>query len=52
MRKIVLLMVAVCLLLPACLAEGGGIGYRFADAKEAAELLLGNRDYYFRLNGS
>ena len=49
MRKIVLLMVAVCLLLPACLAEGGGIGYRFADAKEAAELLLGNRDYYDNL---
>jgi len=48
MRRIALLIV-LTLLLPACLAEGNEIGYRFADAKEAAELLLGNRDYYDNL---
>ena len=36
-------------LLPACLAEGCTLGYRFADADEAATLLLGNRDYYDNL---
>ena len=43
------LLLILSLLLPACLAEGGGIGYRFADAKEAAQLLLSNRDYYDNL---
>lgn len=48
MRRIAFLIV-LTLLLPACLAEGGEFGYRFADAKEAAKLLLGNRDYYDNL---
>ena len=49
MKKVFLIVLILSLLLPACLAEGGGIDYRFADAKEAAELLLGNRDYYDNL---
>lgn len=36
-------------LLPACLAEGSALSYRFADADEAAALLLGNRAYYDNL---
>ncbi len=48
MRRIAFLIV-LTLLLPACLAEGDEFGYRFADAKEAAKLLLGNRDYYDNL---
>ena len=49
MKKTFTLLLILSLLLPACLAESGGIGYRFADAKEAAELLLSNRDYYDNL---
>lgn len=49
MKKTFTLLLILSLLLPACLAEGNDIGYRFADAKEAAELLLGNRDYYDNL---
>jgi len=49
MKKTLVLVMVLSLLLPACLAEGDGIGYRFADAKEAAELLLSNRDYYDNL---
>jgi hypothetical protein len=48
-KKVFLIVLILSLLLPACLAEGGGIDYRFADAKEAPELLLGNRDYYDNL---
>ncbi len=40
----------MALLLPACLAEPTALGYRFADANEAAGLLLSNRDYYDNLN--
>ena len=36
-------------LLPACLAEGNALSYRFADADEAAALLLGNWAYYDNL---
>ena len=49
MKKTFTLLLILSLLLPACLAEGSGIGYRFADAKEAAELLLSNRNYYDNL---
>jgi len=49
MKKTFALLLILSLLLPACLAEGGGIGYRFADADEAAQLLLSNRDYYDNL---
>lgn len=49
MKKAFILLLILSLLLPACLAEGDGIGYRFADAKEAARLLLSNRDYYDNL---
>ncbi len=45
MNRIIALIVAL-LLLPACMAEGAVLGYRFADADEAARLLLSNRDYY------
>ena len=48
-KRSVLLLLVLSLLLPACLAEGGEMNYRFADAEEAAELLLGNRDYYDNL---
>ena len=48
-KKTFTLLLILSLLLPACLAEGSEIGYRFADAKEAAQLLLSNRDYYDNL---
>ena len=44
-----LLTFAVLLALPAS-AEGGKFAYRIADAGEAAELPLSNRDYYENLN--
>ena len=47
--KKALVLVMILSLLPACLAESNALGYRFADASEAAELLLGNRDYYDNL---
>ena len=49
MKKAFILALILFLLLPACLAEGGGFGYRFVDAKEAAGLLLSNRNYYDNL---
>lgn len=49
MKKAFISVLILFLLLPACLAECGGIGYRFADAKEAAGLLLSNRNYYDNL---
>ena len=49
MKRLIILLLVLSLLLPACLAEGIEMNYRFADAKEAAELLLGNRDYYDNL---
>jgi hypothetical protein len=48
-KKAFISVLILFLLLPACLAEGIEIGYRFADAKEAAGLLLSNRDYYDNL---
>lgn len=38
------------LLIPAAMAEANAFDYRFADAKEAAELLLSDRDYYENLS--
>jgi len=49
MKKYFTLLLILSLLLPACLAENNALGYRFADAKEAAQLLLSNRDYYDNL---
>ncbi|MGX8706642.1 MAG: hypothetical protein ACSW8J_08695, partial [bacterium] len=45
MRKRLIVLMCCVLLFPA-LAEGGAFQYRFADATEAAELLLSNREYY------
>ncbi len=52
MRKTVVLLLILSLLLPAVLAEGDDLNYRFVDAREAAELLLGNREYYESMNQS
>lgn len=50
-RKLAALMLILALLvLPVANAEGGAFSYRFADAGEAAELLLSNRAYYEGLN--
>ena len=48
-RVVALLLLALLLACPA-LGEGRVFGYRFADADEAAALLLGNRDYFESLN--
>lgn len=50
MKKALWIALCLCLLLPAGLAEGGALGYRFADAREAAALRLANRDYFESLN--
>ena len=51
MKKIFFMLLCLTLLLntAVCFAEGGAFSYRFADAKEAAELLLSNRGYYDNL---
>ena len=49
MKKCLVLILILSLLIPACLAESNALGYRFADAKEAAQLLLSNRHYYDNL---
>ena len=50
-RKLLCVLLALALgLAPAALSEGSVFGYRFADADEAAKLLLGNRDYYESMN--
>ena len=46
MKRLIIVLLISSLLFPATLAETNALGYRFADAKEAAELLLSNRDYY------
>lgn len=52
LRKLIPALI-LCLLLAlgasCALAETGMFAYRFADAQEGAELLLGNRDYYENL---
>lgn len=48
-KKILVFSLILSLLLPAALAESSALGYRFADAKEASELLLSNRNYYDNL---
>lgn len=52
MKKTIALVFALALLVLAwsCCAEGTLFDYRFADADEAAELLLGNRGYYENLS--
>ena len=52
MKKQVLIIITLVLLLSAavCFADDTTFKYRFADAKEAAELLLSNRDYYDNLS--
>ncbi|MBQ3304977.1 MAG: hypothetical protein IJH03_10630, partial [Clostridia bacterium] len=50
MKKTFALLLILSLLLPAALAESSTLGYRLADADEAARLLLSNRDYYDNLN--
>ena len=50
MKKYLLAIVLFCALSAAALAEGCAIGYRFADAGEAAALLLSNRAYYEGMN--
>ena len=49
MKKLILLLMIMSFLLPICRAEPGALGYRYADAEEAARLLLSNRDYYENL---
>ena len=50
-RKWLCILLALLVgLAPAALGEGAIFSYRFADAGEAAELLLGNRDYYENLS--
>lgn len=46
------LLLILCILICAtpCSADGNFFTYRFADAEEAAQLLLSNRDYYDHLN--
>ena len=52
MKKHILIILTLALLLSAavCFADDTTLKYRFADAKEAAELLLSNRDYYDNLS--
>lgn len=50
MKKMLIVLMCVLLALPAALAEDNLFHYRYADAAEAAELLLSNRDYYDNLN--
>ncbi len=52
MKKLFFTLLCLTLLLNAavCFAEGGAFSYRFADAEEAAELLLSNRGYYDNLS--
>ena len=52
MKKFVLMLFCYIMLLnaAACFAEGGIFDYRFADADEAAQLLLSNRSYYDNLS--
>ena len=47
--KRTLITVLILSLIPACLAEGSVLGYRFVDADEAAELRLSNRNYFDNL---
>jgi len=49
MKRSIVLILVLSLLVPAVLAEDSEMHYRFADAGEAAELLLGNREYYENL---
>ncbi len=51
MKKYILMLLCLTLLLSAavCFADGTSFSYRFADAEEAAQLLLSNRDYYDNL---
>lgn len=46
MKVILSLMLCIALLIPCCVAEGSFFEYRFADAEEAAQLRLSNRDYF------
>ena len=50
MKKAIFLVLLLALLILPCLAEVSDSGYRFVGAKEAAEMLLGNRDYYGSMN--
>ena len=51
MKKLFFTLLCMILLLnaAACFAESGNFSYRFADAEEAAQLLLSNRNYYDNL---
>lgn len=51
MKKYALLLICLFLLISTalCSAEDSTFNYRFADAEEAAELLLSNRNYYDNL---
>ena len=52
MKKYALLLICLFLLISTalCSAEDSTFDYRFADAEEAAELLLSNRNYYDNLS--
>lgn len=52
MKKYAIFFLCLMMLFSAvsCYAEGGAFDYRFADAAEAAELLLSNRNYYDNLS--
>lgn len=52
MKKYAMFFICLMMLFTAisCYAEGGTFDYRFADAAEAAELLLSNRNYYENLS--
>ncbi len=49
MKKLLLVLLCLCLAVPIAAAEGRMFDYRFADAGETAQLLPGNRDYYEQL---
>lgn len=45
-RKILSILICMLLAVAPALAGNESLGYRFADARQAAELLLSNREYY------
>ena len=49
MKKLMLVLLCLCLAAPVAAAEGRMFDYRFADARETARLLTGNREYYEQL---
>ena len=50
MKRLLLVLLCLCLPVSVAMAEGGMVGYRFVDADEAAEMLLANREYYANMN--